>query len=100
MFYLIPWIMFVVAASTASNVVTASTDQSLESAIKLGNVFRYAFIAIFGFVSGIVIDRVGRKQTIILGMMLKHKKEISGQIGIKRDHIELMEIVVLKIFIH
>ena len=69
-FYLIPWIMFVVAASTASNVVRASTEaQSLESAIKLGNVFRYAFIAIFGFVSGIVIDRIGRKQTIIIGLI-------------------------------
>ena len=75
-FYLIPWIMFVVAASTASNVITASTTnnlipnpQSYESAIQIGNVFRYALIAIFGFVSGIVIDRIGRKQSIIIGLI-------------------------------
>jgi MFS family permease len=75
-FYLIPWIMFVVAASIASNVITAyTTDNSIpnfesyESVILIGNVFRYAFIAIFGFVSGIVIDRIGRKQSIIIGLI-------------------------------
>jgi len=75
-FYIIPWIMFVVAASTASNVITAYTTddlipnlESYESAIRIGNVFRYALIAIFGFVSGIVIDRVGRKQSIIIGLI-------------------------------
>lgn len=75
-YYLIPWIMFVVAATTAINVITAITTdpsgpqiQSYESVIRLGNVFRYAFIAIFGFLSGIVIDRVGRKQTIIIGLI-------------------------------
>jgi hypothetical protein len=77
-YYLIPWIMFVVAASTASNVITAfTTDPSVlqtqsydyDSVIRLGNVFRYALIAIFGFLSGIVIDRVGRKQTIIIGLI-------------------------------
>ena len=71
-FYFIPWIMFVVAASMASNVITAytiSNPQSYESAISIGNVFRYALIAIFGFVSGIIIDRVGRKQSIIIGLI-------------------------------
>ena len=75
-FYLIPWIMFVVAASIASNVITAYTTynsipnfESYESVILIGNVFRYAFIAIFGFVSGIVIDRIGRKQSIIIGLI-------------------------------
>lgn len=75
-FYLIPWIMFVVAATTASNIITALTEREMvlqtqlyEDAITLGNIFRYAFMAIFGFLSGIIIDRVGRKQTIIIGLI-------------------------------
>ncbi len=76
LYYLIPWIMFVVAASSASNVITAFTvndvalqAQAYESAVDLGNVIRYALIAIFGILSGIIIDRVGRKQTIIIGLI-------------------------------
>ncbi len=36
----------------------------------LGTVFRYVFIAIFGFVWGVVADRVGRKQPIIIGLII------------------------------
>ena len=75
-YYLIPWIMFVVAASFASNIITASSTnnlvsdiQSLESIIMLGNVFRYALMALFGFLSGILMDRVGRKTTITIGII-------------------------------
>lgn len=67
-FYIIPWMMFVVAASFAWNLMP-KTEQ-YESVRALATVFRYAFIAIFGFVGGVFADRVGRKQPIIIGLII------------------------------
>ena len=67
-FYIIPWIMFAIAAGIAWKLFP-KTDEYL-TAISLGTVFRYVFIAIFGFVWGVVADRVGRKQPIIIGLIM------------------------------
>jgi MFS family permease len=67
-FYVFPWIMFVIAGGLASNLVP-KTEQYL-SAISLGTIFRYAFIAIFGIIWGTVADRIGRKTPIIIGLTM------------------------------
>ncbi|KON33486.1 MAG: hypothetical protein AC479_04370 [miscellaneous Crenarchaeota group-6 archaeon AD8-1] len=66
-YYLIPWIIFALAAGLAWNLIPT---QEFSSVISLGTIFRYAFIALFGLIWGVVADRVGRKQPIILGLIL------------------------------
>ena len=63
-FYLIPWIMFCVAAGLAWNLTPLGID------VSLGTTLRYVFIAVFGFVSGVVADRFGRKKPIIFGLIV------------------------------
>ena len=65
-FYLFPWIMFVITSVIASNLIPSTDD--LASAISYGTIFRYAFIALFGFIWGVIADRVGRKWPIIIGL--------------------------------
>ena len=67
-FYLIPWITFVIVAGLAWNLIPL-TDE-LSSTMAIGNVFRYGFMAIFGFVWGVIADRMGRKQPLIIGLIL------------------------------
>jgi MFS family permease len=67
-FYIVPWMMFVVASSFAWNLIP-ETEQ-YESVRALATVFRYAFIAIFGFFGGIFADRIGRKTPIITGLII------------------------------
>jgi MFS family permease len=67
-YYLFPWMIFVVASGLAWNLF--SQNEAYLSAVSMGTVFRYAFIAIFGFVWGVVADRVGRKQPIIIGLII------------------------------
>ncbi len=62
--YLIPWMMFCVAAGLAWNLLPAEIDTSV------GTMVRYLFIAVFGFVSGIAADRFGRKKPIIFGLIV------------------------------
>ena len=66
-YYLIPWIIFALTAGLAWNLIPT---EDYSSVISLGTIFRYAFIAIFGLIWGVVADRVGRKQPIILGLIL------------------------------
>ena len=66
-FYLIPWIMFAMASVIASNVVPKSEE--FQSAVLMGTILRYALIAVFGLIWGIVADRVGRKLPIIIGLI-------------------------------
>jgi MFS family permease len=63
-FYLIPWVMFSIAAGLASNLIPPEID------ISTGTTLRYVFIAVFGFVSGVAADRLGRKQPIIIGLIV------------------------------
>ncbi len=66
-FYLLPWIMFAAASVIASNVVPKSEE--FQSAVLIGTILRYALIALFGLIWGIVADRVGRKMPIIIGLI-------------------------------
>ncbi len=59
-YYLLPWIMF--------NIAAALLD--LSSYDSQGASFSYAFIAVFGLVAGIIADRVGRKTPIIVAVIL------------------------------
>ena len=67
-FYIFPWFMFVVASVIASNLVPVTP--AYDSAKTIGTILRFAFIAIFGLVWGVVADRVGRKQPIIIGLII------------------------------
>jgi MFS family permease len=66
-FYLFPWIMFNIAAGLAWWVIPPSI---YSSAIITGTSIRYVCAAIFGFISGVAADRVGRKQPIIIGLVI------------------------------
>lgn len=57
-FYLCPWVMFSIASGLASTLVPETDFQWL----------RYVFIAVFGLVAGVMADRFGRKQPIIIGL--------------------------------
>ena len=67
-FYLFPWVLFTIAASLATNLIPE--NQVYASAVAIGTTLRYVCIAIFGFVSGVIADRIGRKQPIIMGLIL------------------------------
>ncbi len=67
LFYLAPWVMFCVAAGLAYNLIPNTAEY--ESAYKLGVLLRYVFIAFFGLASGIIADRIGRKQPIIIALV-------------------------------
>ncbi len=63
--YLLPWMMFVVVSSMAWNLIPENSE-----AAAIGTVYRYIFIAVFGLLSGVVADRFGRKQPIIMGLVV------------------------------
>jgi MFS family permease len=67
-FYLIPWVMFITAASITGNLIPQTSDYA--TAYSIGNILRYFCIAIFGLVSGLAADRFGRKQVIIVGLII------------------------------
>ena len=67
-FYLFPWVMFIIAAGLAGNLVPEAIRQSPE--FYLGTTLRYACIAISGLVAGIAADRFGRKPPIITGLIM------------------------------
>ena len=66
--YFFPFIMFCIAAGLAFNLIPDTPEY--ESARSLGNSFRYVFIAVFGLASGVIADRIGRKQPIIVGLIM------------------------------
>jgi MFS family permease len=63
-FYLVPWVMFTIAAGLAINLIPANIDTSF------GTALRFVFIAVFGFGSGIVADKFGRRRTIMAGTLV------------------------------
>jgi MFS family permease len=67
-FYLFPWIMFNVTAG----IVWWMIPQSSEYApfVAIGTVLRMVCVAIFGLVSGVVADYFGRKQPIVIGLVM------------------------------
>lgn len=68
LYYLFPWVMFCIAAGLAINLIPATLEYA--SAVSLGNNLRFISIAIFGVISGIVADRIGRKPPIIIGLIM------------------------------
>jgi len=67
-FYLFPWVMFCIAAGLAWNLIPQTSEYA--EAVSLGSVLRYICIAIFGLVSGVAGDRFGRKQPLIIGLIM------------------------------
>lgn len=63
-FYLIPWVMFSITSCLASNLIPAGMESPTMTTL------RYVFIAVFGFMSGVVADRFGRKLPIIFGLIV------------------------------
>lgn len=68
LFYLVPWVLFCVAAGLASNLFPETSDYA--SAVDFGSSLRYVFIAASSVIAGFVADRVGRKQPVIFGLII------------------------------
>jgi MFS family permease len=66
--YLFPWLMFCVAGGLATNLIPETSP--FDSAVSLGNSLKYIFIAVFGLVSGIIADRIGRRWPIRIGLVV------------------------------
>jgi len=69
--YLIPWLMF----NVASGLITFSLggfyqDPNYEGALRMGNTLHFLTAGVFGFIAGFAADRFGRKQPIILGLVM------------------------------
>lgn len=70
-FYLLPWVMFNVANGLVSFVwPVIPTTPDWEGASTIGILLHYVGTGIFAFIAGVVADRVGRKQPIIVGLVL------------------------------
>jgi MFS family permease len=69
-FYLFPWIMFNVASGVVSFVWLRLQSPDYTAAFRIAVPLRYTGAAIFGLISGVVADRVGRKQPIIIGLVM------------------------------
>ena len=62
--YISVFFLFSVASGLAWNLIPAKFQPQVD----MGSIIRYALIAVFGIVAGIMADRVGRKQPIIIGL--------------------------------
>jgi len=70
-FYLFPWIMFNVASGLVAFAFSAlPLTPDYQWALTIGSPVRFLGTAIFGLASGVVADRFGRKQPIIIGLVL------------------------------
>jgi MFS family permease len=69
-FYLFPWIMFNMASGLVSFVWLGLQSPDYTTTFRIAVPLRYAGAAIFGLISGVVADRVGRKQPIIIGLVI------------------------------
>jgi hypothetical protein len=65
--YVLPWMMFILVGILAWNLIS---PDKYASAVSIGTILRYACIAAFGIVSGVVADRFGRKPPIIFGLII------------------------------
>jgi MFS family permease len=66
--YLLPWVMFSNAAAMVWDFIPQTSAYT--NAIAIGQPLRYVCIAIFGLISGFSADRYGRKQPIIIGLII------------------------------
>jgi MFS family permease len=70
-FYLFPWLMFNIASGLISFVWTwlpKTPDYAWATAI--GGPLHFLGAGVFGFTAGFIADRLGRKQPIIIGMVM------------------------------
>lgn len=87
-FYLFPWVMFVIAAGLAWNLIPQTEE--FANSLNLGFTLRYITIAVFGLVAGIVADRFGRKIPIIAGLItLGASFALLGFFGITQTNLIL-----------
>jgi MFS family permease len=67
--YLFPWLMFSFAGSINNLMFVRLILQSEYASVDtIANVLHYLTWAVFGFISGIMADRIGRKQPLIIGL--------------------------------
>jgi len=69
--YLFPWLMFNVASGLIYLVWSwLPSSQDYLNAMAIGNPLHFIAAGVFGFISGILADRIGRKLIIIIGLAL------------------------------
>lgn len=72
--YLVPWIMFNIASGlfffVYNWIYQLPNHADYVWAIDAGNAFHFFMPVVFGLIAGVVADRFGRKQPVILGMIL------------------------------
>ncbi|KON33484.1 MAG: hypothetical protein AC479_04360 [miscellaneous Crenarchaeota group-6 archaeon AD8-1] len=67
-YYLFPFVIFVLVSAFVWNFFSQNVAHLF--AITLVTIVHYLFIAIFGFIWGILIDRIGRKNPLIIGITI------------------------------
>jgi MFS family permease len=68
LFYLFPWVVFVITAGAVFYIIPTSPEY--DQAVQIGSLLRFGCIAVSGFVTGVVADRFGRKQPLIIGLVM------------------------------
>ena len=66
-YYLFPWVIFVITSGAVFYMIPSDPENQ---ALQIGSILRFVFIAVFGFVTGIVADRFGRKRPLIIGLAM------------------------------
>jgi MFS family permease len=66
-YYLFPWVIFVITSGAVFYMIPSAPENQ---ALQIGSILRFVFIAVFGFVTGIVADRFGRKRPLIIGLAM------------------------------
>jgi MFS family permease len=70
-FYLFPWLMFNIASGLISFVWTGlPKTPEYDWAQAIGGLLHFLGAGVFGFTAGFLADRLGRKQPIIIGMVM------------------------------
>jgi MFS family permease len=69
LFYLIPWLMFNIASGSIW-LVWSGLPAEYAGAYNIGTTLHYLGAGVFGLIGGIAADRFGRKQPIVVGMIM------------------------------
>lgn len=67
--FLIPWLMFNICSGLIA-LVWRGLPPEYDPILSIGSTIHYLVAGIFGFVAGLAADRWGRKQLIIVGMIM------------------------------
>jgi MFS family permease len=67
--YLIPWLMFNIASGLIAFVWKGLPEEYLTN-FGIGSTVHFLGAGIFGFIAGITADRFGRKQLIVIGLIM------------------------------